>query len=178
MVTDYDFWKKAYQTTWAKTGKRTRSVADLIEEHTHKKVDIVGFGADSSDFISGSAESHGYDKGEADLAIKETNIHVEVTGTDSPRIHPPDPLYIRPDKIENARAHLKGRDTWVVHSLDSSKLLRAIKLDTDFFASYDSGKYPTIQRRIRGNIETFVSIPANDKKVQNMQILIDEIERK
>ena len=172
-MTDTDYWKKLYQGLWKKTGEREKALAQTIENLTGHKVKIVGLGAGSDDFLSGTAVSHGHEKGDADMTVESTNISLEVTG---PNIHVPStaPLWIRPDKIKNAKLHFRKKDTWVVHCVERTTI-RVIRLDAEFFAKYQRGRYEIVNRRIRGAMETYVSIPHDDVCVRDFEVLIDHI---
>jgi hypothetical protein len=172
-MADTDYWKKLYQGLWEKTGEREKALAQTIENLTGHKVKIVGLGAGSDEFLSGTAVSHGHEKGDADMTVEGTNINLEVTG---PNIHVPrtNPLWVRPDKIKNAKSHFSKKDTWVVHCIERTTI-RVIRLDADFFAKYEQGRYSTVNPIIRGARETYVSIPYNDSSVKGFEVLINHI---
>lgn len=172
-MTNSDYWKEPYQSLWQKTGEREKAVAQTIESLTGKTVQITGFGAGSDKFLSGTAASHGHEKGEADLIVKGTTIRLEVTGPNITVAHT-SPLWIRPDKIKNAQAHIKETDTWIVHCIERSTI-RSIHLDAAFLQNYERGKYETVHPRIRGLVETYVAIPYNDPCVQGFEVLLDYI---
>ena len=172
---DFDYWKRGYQHLWGPSGDRETDVAKLVLRLTGIEAVKSGFGTGSTEFIPGQAEKHGYEKGEADLRVIGTNIKLEVTGPLTAAVGPTKPLWVRPDKIANARKHLQERDTWVVHCLERSQMIRVIRLDKTFFGFYDSGKYQTVYPRIRGKIETMVEIPYDDPVVKPFSALIKTI---
>jgi len=169
-----DYWKDAYKESWPKSKKREKVIAELIFNKTGKKVVLKGFGAGSDEFISGSAKDHGYEKGDADGTVEQTNIKIEVTG---PNVTVSDtaPLWVRPDKIANAKRHPEY-DTWVVHCIDKAGTVRTIHLDADFFQKYDNSEYIIIHPIIRGRNETYVSIPYDDANVLPFDKLVKKIE--
>ena len=179
-MTDDNYWKHGYEHLWPISGPREDDIAELIGDSTGKKLTKVGFGTGSDKFLSGTAANHGHEKGEADLFVQNTNIHLEVTGPLAKTVPFSAHLWVRPDKIENARTHLKDHDTWVVHCLEKEKgrTIRAIRLDDKFFNSLDKGNFRIVKRRIRGKEETMVEIPSNDNAVKDFQSLIDYIKGK
>ncbi len=172
-MTDTDYWKKLYKGLWQKTGEREKALALTIESLTGYKVKVVGLGAGSDDFLSGTAASRGHEKGDADLTVEGTNVSLEVTG---PNVNVPltSPLWIRPDKITNAKLHFPEKDTWVVHCIERTTI-RVIRLDAEFFAKYEQGRFPIVNPSIRGTIETYVAVPYNDSSVQSFDVLIHYI---
>ena len=125
-MVDEDHWKKQYQHLWEQTGERENFIITLIVELTGKHLERIGLGTGSSDFISGSSKMHGYEKGEADLLVKGTNVKIEVTG---PMIEVPvtSDLWIRPDKTDNAMAHFPEFDTWVVHCILNKIITKTVE---------------------------------------------------
>lgn len=174
---DFNYWKNGYQHLWGPSGDREADIAKLIGQLTGKEAEKSGFGTGSTEFISGEAKKHGHEKGEADLRVIGTDIKLEVTGPITVKVDFTKPLWVRPDKIENARKHLKDSDTWVVHCLEKSGVIRVIRLDKAFFSFYDSDKYQTVHPSIRGKIETMVEIPYDDPVVQPLSSLIETIKK-
>lgn len=175
---DHNYWKEAYKDKWDKSDTRERTIQKLIQEQTGKDVKPVGFGTGTANFLSGSAESYGYEKGDADLEVVDTNIKIEVTGPLVDSVPYTSELWIRPDKIENARKHLEDHDTWVVHCLGNTGIIRVIRLDREFFESYDKDKFKTVHPFIGGKRETYAAILHNDNSVQDLGALITEITSK
>lgn len=172
-MADNDYWKRLYQGLWQKTGEREKALAQTIEELTKHKVKIVGLGAGSDAFLPGTAVSHGHEKGDADLTVEGTNISLEVTGPNT-SVSSIAPLWVRPDKISNAKAHFQKRDTWVVHCIKRTTI-RVIHLDAEFFDRFERGQYETVNPRIRGAVETYISIPHGDACVKDFEVLIAHI---
>jgi len=172
-MTDEDYWKRQYQPLRPKAGEREKAVSQIIENLTGRKLKAVGLGAESEEFLPGSAASQGHERGGADYAVIGTNIYLEVTGPNV-TVRLSDPLWLRPDKIANARSHFPERDTWVVHCVQRVTI-RVIQLDQKFFSAHEHGKYVTVHPIIRGATETYVAIPADDESVQDFAALINHI---
>lgn len=173
-MTDNDYWKNKYHPTWGVSSRREDIIAERIERLTGHTVKVVGFGTGSEAFLSGTAKSHGHEKGEADLSVDGTNIVIDVTGPNVP-VKLTDALWVRPDKIANAKAHMEDRETWVVHCSADNSTVRVIKIDRDFINRYESGGYETNRHRTPRGIETMVDIPAGDKYVRNFDLLVERI---
>lgn len=179
---DVDFWKREYQEEWDESSAREAEFAKTIGRMTGRDVEFVGLGAGSTEFISGSARDHGGYAGDADLRVKDTDIYIEVTGP--LRVNPNCinrvngwSLWVRPDKLRNARARLGEHDTFIAHNVKPTGLWRVIHLDQEFFDRYDAGYYSCDEHNIRGNVETYVSIPARDVKVEPVSHLYDYIKK-
>jgi hypothetical protein len=125
-----------------------------------------GLGTGSTAFLSGSAASRNLQKGDADYSVKGYPVHIEMTGPLVSSVREDADLWIRPDKIANARSHLPEH-TIVVHHLPRTNLLRAVFLDGTFFAALDSGAFPIVRPGIRGAVETYNSIPATHPVVRS-----------
>lgn len=147
-----------------------QKIAELVAKY---QVEIVGFGAGSNAFLSGTAASHGHVKGDADLIVEGTNISLEVTGPLKP-VAVDAPLWLRPDKIQNAKAKLGTNDTWVIHCIES-KTIRVFRLDSPFIKRYERGVFPVVFPTIRGVRETYVAIPHDDPCVREFDVLVAEI---
>lgn len=175
-MADADFWKRRYQQLWQSSSRKEALVARLIHELTGFCVREAGLGAGSTDFLSGSAESHGHDRGDADLEVLETNVWIEVTGPISKNVTADAPLWIRPDKIQNARAHMPSRKTVVVHQLALDGLLRVVSLNDYFYECLDRGEFATVRPKIRGTQETYISIDSSHRVVRPFDRLITYLE--
>ena len=175
MGTDKDFWKKAYKGTWNKASKRELELANLIYKETGVKVIPYGLGTETDDFIHGSAEDNGFEKGDADLNIKGTNIFLEVTGPLSDFVKGNQPLWFRPDKIENAKINKHIHDTFLVHNCPAENLWRIIHIDDNFIRRFDIGEFQIVTPEIRGNKETFIEILATDYCIEDISILIQYV---
>lgn len=173
-MTSSDYWKNKYHPTWGVSGRREDTIAERISRLTGHTVKAVGFGAGSEDFLSGTAKSHGHEKGEADLSVDGTNIVIEVTGPNVP-VKLTDALWIRPDKIATAKAHMQDRETWIAHCSADNSTVRVIRIDIDFIDCYESGVYKTNRHRTSRGIETMVDVPAGDKCVRNFDVLVERI---
>lgn len=171
MTQDADYWKRLYQQSWEKADQRERAIIERIGKEAGKTVTLVGLGAGSSEFLSGTAASQGYEKGGADLQVLKTNVYLEVTGPQTRSITADKPLWVRPDKIENAKEHA-DHDTWLIHWLERDGTLRVIHFDSKFFQLYERRTFPIVRPNIRGTIETYVEISAQHSVVQPWTTLI------
>lgn len=175
VVGDPDFWKKRYRPGWEASDRREREIIRRIKDEAGKVAVPVGLGAGSTEFLSGTAESQGYEKGGADLHVAETNVYLEVTGPQTDRVGHAEPLWVRPDKAKNAFDHRKDHETWVVHWLEKDGTLRVIHMDNGFFANIRNRVFPIVDRTIRGARERYVEIPANHGCVRPWSDLIERL---
>jgi hypothetical protein len=174
-MTDFDYWKKQYQATWGKSSQREKAIAAYLSEESGKKIELVGLGAGSADFLSGSASQQGHAKGDADLIVDGTNIYLEVTGPLVPSVDERQDLWIRPDKVENAKQHSRRQETWLVHHLPKDNLIRVVPLDAEFFKALEAGDFPIVTPRIRNVQERYHAIPATHSCVKECGVLIDRL---
>jgi hypothetical protein len=170
-----DYWKNKYEHTWDPASRREKKIAELIQQKTGSEVVLTGLGAGSTEFLSGNASSHGYEKGAPDLHVVGTNIYLEVTGPLSNKVGRDAPLWIRPDKVENARKHYPEHETWLVHCLAKDFTLRVINLNSNFFNQLDKGRFKVIHPWIRGTEETYLAIPASHSYVQSWETLLEKL---
>ncbi|MHA1381319.1 MAG: hypothetical protein ACTSRG_23370 [Candidatus Helarchaeota archaeon] len=177
-MSDPDYWKKRYSPLWGKSSSREKTIKKIIEDETGATLVDSGLGAGSKNFFPGPAVEHGYHKGDADYDIPDKKIRIEVTGPLVKNITQDQPLWIRPDKIENARKHLPDEETWVVHHLMRDNTIRVVNLDDDFFKRLDRGDFELIHPYIRGTEETYYLILASDPCVREFDVLIDRIKTK
>lgn len=171
-MADDDFWKERYQDKWEAGNSREEFVKGLLEDAGYA-VEDYGFAARSTEFVSGSADEHGHEKGDPDLFIEDAETYVEVTGTDVASVDPEDPIWIRPDKVRNARRN-DDHDTWVLHVLDHESLTRCIHLTAevcDELLDPDRRVYP----RIRGQEEEYVEIRPDETHVKPVDDFLDYI---
>lgn len=170
-----DYWKERYEHAWKSASEREERIAELLEEEIGRKVVMTGLGAGCTEFLSGNAESHGYEKGDPDLHIVDTSIYVEVSGPLAKGVDRDADLWIRPDKVENAKEHWPEHETWFLHCLAEDLTLRVVKLDEDFFKRVDESEFRIVRPRIRGTIETYLAIPADDPCVGGWEVLVDRL---
>ncbi len=152
---DKEFWKKKYGHSWKNAVRRVDKVIYAFKSKGIKAVEY-GFLSRSTEYVEESPE----EKGEPDLEIlyytRTTGIYVEVTGPDKPLSEAAD-LWIRWDKFAYSENHPE-KEIWVVHILESENdLMRAVKLGPGI-----KDKYAIIHPIIRGTMEKYRSIPAND----------------
>ena len=183
-MNDANYWKdpkneSAYgEKDWRNADAKVNLVMEIIRQATGKVCGKVGFGATSTEFIDGTAASHGYKKGGADLQVEETNIFIEVTGPNVNWVSKDAALWVRPDKLQTACDDSENI-TWIVHVLPTKDLpvIRVIQCSKELCERFRSGGFKIDEPRIKGRIERYVSFPANDKCVQDFSVLIDEIKK-
>jgi hypothetical protein len=162
---DKNFWKDRYKDSWDKAAQKEKMIIEQIESRTGKTVELVGLGAGTTNYLSGSAADHNSVKGDADLYIKDADTFIEVTGPNI-RVNPSDALWIRPDKIQNALTKIGngvGKGHFVIHVIErkdtGQNLIRVIPISSEL------NRFPTINPRIRGTIETYKEVPANYNRI-------------
>ena len=171
---DNNYWKNAYQNTWDQSSERENFMVNWIKENTGLTAEVIGLGAGTNEFIDGSATQNGYEKGDADLHIVDSNIYIEVTGplTKSVSVH--SALWFRPDKFQNAiRNRMNGHDTFFAHHCPSADLWRIIHIDDILVKRYQRGDFRIVNPWIRGRRETYVEIPSNDICIESLDYLRD-----
>lgn len=175
-MSDVDYWKRRYKESWAQSSERETEIAARLSQATGKTITPVGLGAGSTEFLTGSASQRGYTKGDADLNIAGTNIYLEITGPLVSSVAEDEPLWIRPDKVQNARSNV-AHETWVVHHLPKNGLIRVIPLDGEFCKALDAGEFPIVTPRIRGVQERYHSIDASHGCVKLYDVLVERVKR-
>lgn len=175
-MTDFDFWKKKYQASWGQSSKREAEIAAKISQETGKEIDSFGLGAGSAELLSGSAAQQGHKKGDPDFKVVGTNIFLEITGPLVDFIDERDPLWVRPDKIQNAKKNA-DHETWVVHHLSKNGLIRVLPLDEDFWRALADGDFPIVTPRIRGVKESYHEIPAAHRCVKPYHKLVERLSK-
>lgn len=174
-MADADYWKKQYKETWAQSSQRELTIAKLLEDESGKKIEPVGLGAGSADFLSGTASERGYTKGDADFIVAGTNIHLEVTGPLVKSVDERQDLWVRPDKIANAKQNVANHETWVIHHLPKGDLIRVVLLGDEFFNALDNNEFLIVTPRIRGSQERYYAIPVVHRCVKSLDALIDRL---
>lgn len=143
------FWKKRYQHSWKEGNKREQLVKSLLEEQGHK-VYVNGFGAMSTEYKPENPEEAGIP--DMYIEVNGEKIYFEVTGTDY-HTEPKADIWVRPDKVKYAKKH--GVTVYCVHVLSKINLVRLIKMN-----DIDSSKI--IYPKIRGTVERYIAVPAED----------------
>lgn len=174
-MSDYNYWKDRYQPTWQQAQSKELAIIALIKQEVGLEVKPIGLGAGSAEYLSGSAAAQGYARGGADLEIVGTNIQLEVTGPLAKTVEASAPLWVRPDKIQNARSHYPEVETWIIHHLAKDNTLRVINLNEQFYKRLDARAFPIVNPFIRGTQETYLEIRANDPVVQPWIALIQRL---
>lgn len=151
-------------------GKRRQTLVQQLLKDDGWDTEIVGYLAHTDQVVY---DDEPHVTGDADLRITGTSVYVEVTGTDK-RITRHSPLWVRPDKVEAA---IKlGEETWVAHVTEQLNLIRAIRVDDDYFLRrYGSGDLPIMEKWIDGGPEHYVIIPAHDAVVRPFEFFLDRL---
>ena len=170
---DENYWKDRYQGTWDRSSQREAKLAEYLEQKTGLVVELCGLGAGSTAYIAGSAAKNGHEKGEADLHVLGTNVYIEVTGPLEGNVGPEEPLWFRPDKLDNALANrARGHDVFLAHNCPAARLWRVVHVDEELVRRYRAGAFPVRSKRIRGAVEHFVEIGAQDACIQPIGALV------
>lgn len=170
---DNNYWKRAYQNTWDASSEREKFMINWIMINTGLTAERFGLGAGTSDFIDGSAEDNGYEKGEADLHIINTNVYIEVTGPLTKSVPVSSALWFRPDKFENAIKNMSnGHDTFFAHHCPSENLWRIVHIDDELAERYLDGDFRIVTPCIRGRQERYVEVPSNDVCIKSLNSLL------
>lgn len=125
-------WKKAYGArAWDKEKVRLDRVKEIVEGLDERlSVRVIGFGADSREFIPDHPEEAG--KPDLEVRIKGEDrvlALVEVTGTERFRGGNPPTYWVRPDKLAYAKNH-PDEDVWILlHYAEPQEHIVAIKPD-------------------------------------------------
>ena len=173
---DENYWKDRYQSTWDRSTQREAVLAEYLERKTGRQVEPCGRGAESTAYIAGSASKNGFEKGDADLHVVGTNVYIEVTGPLEGNVGPQQPLWFRPDKLENAVNNLaNGHDTFLAHNCPAAKLWRVVHVDEAFARRYRAKAFPVREKRIRGALKHYVEIDAADPCVRPIRELTQRI---
>ncbi|SHF02985.1 hypothetical protein SAMN02745225_02293 [Ferrithrix thermotolerans DSM 19514] len=154
-------WKNEYskkdkngKNAWDKEKVRLSKVRSLINGiDTRIEAEIVGFGADSTDMIPEHPKESG--KPDIEVYLRDTRavlIYVEVTGTEVMR---GDSYWIRPDKLEYAKAH-PDQDVWFIlhYAKPSEKYV--------FIKPIPGKKYTSVQKVINRSTEYYVEFSDED----------------
>lgn len=169
MAVDPDFWKRAYSSQWDRSSRRERELAEKIQENVQCTIDYNGLGAGSSEFIHGTAEENGSEKGDPDLHVRGTNIYVEVTGPLRSNVSSDKPLWVRPDKIDNAERQIGEHETFIAHNCPSENLWRIIHID-EIFAERRH-EFAIVHPRIQGRREEYIEIDPHDSCIREIEYL-------
>lgn len=171
-----NYWKEKYKPFWGIAAKKEDKIKLIIEKECNCTCQYSGLGAGSTEYLPGSAESRGYERGGSDLKVMGTNIFVEVTGPNVDYVGKEAPLWIRPDKVQNAIDNPKN-DVWVVHVLQKDFFIRVIHIDNKFKNALLNNQFKIDSPVIRGARESYISIPANWKYITNIESLCSSIQK-
>ena len=162
MYRDKDFWKKKYEDSWDDSSRREIQVKEMVA-NLGFKLERFGLGAESTEFIPGSAEDNGCEKGAPDYHIKNSNIYIEVTGPLTNNVKKDSPIWIRPDKIDYAYKYKNKHDEFFVVNYLYANVWYVIHFNEELSKYYiestnNNSDYKLIHPRIRGVIETYVGV--------------------
>lgn len=175
---DDNYWKKAYQNTWDQSSSREVWLKKYIEQETGLKLEPCGLGAESTEFITGSANQNEFEKGAADYHVVNTNIYIEVTGSFSKKTKAGDPIWFRPDKLQNAHKHLEDHDTFLANNFKYANewyVIHYTKECEQYFVNENKNGTDCliINPIIRGNKEKYIEIKSNNPYVKGLDSLIE-----
>lgn len=181
-MTGKDYWKKSYEPMWDESSKREEEFKAIIESQTGLKLEPAGLGAESTEYIKGSASDNGYEKGSADYHVVGTNIYIEVTGSFSKYTKDGDPIWFRPDKIENAKMHLGDHDTFLANNFKYANMWYIIHYTNEFDeysreANIKGTDCQLISKNIRDKEEHFIEIKSSNPYIMNLNDLIEYLKQ-
>lgn len=174
---DKDFWKRQYADKWDFSSVRESNFKEYIEKQTGFELRYFGEGAGSTEFLHGSAEDNGSEKGAPDLWVVGTDIYIEVTGSFSPNTKAGDDIWFRPDKLNYAYNHLYDSNEFLANNFAKAGEWYVIHYDDELQSDVDSKRpanedYQKITAKIRGVKETYISIHSNNPNVKTLDDLI------
>lgn len=158
-------WKTLYNNgSWEREKVRIKAVKKYIEtKRSDISVEIIGFGADSTDAIFTHTKEHG----SPDLSVQvqtDEVAKIEVSGSEKMR---GSDYWIRPDKIEYIKNH-PVENVWIIlHYQDPAKMI-FIKIDK-------TKKYKVTTINIRGIDEHYVVIKDTDTEVKDERVFLNEL---
>ena len=153
-------WKNQYgKASWEREQVRLNRIVEIIEQMDSRvKVNIVGFGAGSTELIKEHPDEAGKPDLEVVLKADETVaiVLVEVTGTETKR---GSDYWIRPDKLEYCKKHPE-QDVWIaLHYQNPHEHIIFIKPD-------QSKGYALTEIVIRGSTEHYVIFTENSPELR------------
>lgn len=176
-MTDKNYWKNAYKDLWDVSSKKEAAFKKFIEAETGLILMPYGLGAESNEYIAGSAKENDNELGAPDYTVENTNIFIEITGPLSERVKPQYGLWIRPDKLEYARKHCDENDEFFALFFPSTQEWLTIHADKVFFDDMDYKRnindYFDKNPTIRGRRERYVEISYHNPFVKGLDYLVD-----
>ena len=183
-MADENFWKNAYESFWEKSSQKEKLLRDIIFEKTSFELEPYGLGAESTEFIPGSAKKHSNELGAPDFKVNGINVFVEVTGPLSNKARPESGLWIRPDKLNYAFTHRKKQEEFFVLLFDSVNKWYVIHANEEFFQDvkqkqkfFEQNDYIKIYPIIRGNKECYISINHDNPFVKDLDYFISYLKK-
>lgn len=176
-MTDKNYWKNAYKDLWDASSKKEATFKKFIEAETGLILMPYGLGAESNEYIAGSAKENDNELGTPDYAVENTNIFIEITGPLSEKVKPQCGLWVRPDKLKYARKHCDENDEFFALFFPSTQEWLAIHADKVFFDDMDHKRnindYFDKNPIIRGKRESYVEISYHNPFVKDLDYLVD-----
>ncbi len=165
------YWKHTYgKLAWEKEKVRLEKVVSLIKSLDLRiVVDVVGFGAQSNEFISGHPE----ESGKPDIEVRtkagqDLVLLVEVSGTEARRAND---YWVRPDKMKYAQSH-PDQDVWIVlHFQKPKEKFVFIKPDLQ-------KKYKFSNVTIKEAEEHYVKFTDSDSEIVSEQVFAQHLKAK
>ena len=103
--------------------------------------------------------------------------YLEVTGPLVAFVDQHQELWVRPDKVLNAKQSQGLHETWIVHHLPKDDLIRVVPLDAEFWRALEAGEFRIVTPRIRGAQERYYAIPAKHPCVKSCSVLIERLKK-
>jgi hypothetical protein len=154
-------WKHAFgQASWDKEKIRLAKVVALIESLDNRiQANVVGFGANTNEFIAGHPTESG--KPDIEVVTRDASVFVlmvEVTGTEVMR---GTDYWVRPDKLAYAKAHPE-QDVWLIlHFASPHEKFVIIKPDPNT-------TYQVVEKVIRDSTEWYVEFNDRSNEVVSL----------
>ena len=179
---DPDYWKKKYQKLWSKSSMKEEYLQNMILNETGLELEPYGLGAGETEFISGSAQDNGHEKGSPDFKVKDKNIFIEITGPLNDRTKPQSGLWLRPDKLNYAYKNRNLADEFFALYFPSVNDWFVIHADQKFFTHVFQNKgkndYFEVTPTIRGVQEKYIKISYENPFVKKIDKLISFLKDK
>ncbi len=171
-----NYWKDRYQHLWQQSSQKEKLLREIIQAETGLLLRPTGLGAESAEYIPGSAKVNNNEKGSPDFEVCGTNVFIEVTGPISRSARPENGLWLRPDKLNYAFLHKKEIEDFFALFFPSTDRWYIIHANQAFFdhVKKHKGKDDYYERRpvIRGFSERYIEIAFNNPFIKDLDYLI------